>query len=245
MEKRLIVNLDDLSYEVEEKDSSGEKCIGAGKRGTLPWGVYQTPKDVPFLFSGRCTASRGGAWYWRLPGQVVRGYGKYQPYLEFLFSGEVEVTSRRDTIPKDGWGWRQGDHKWVYLRGVITPIPEAQFEASFGEINLNFFKKEVQGRLAIYRVSPAKVVNEESVDLSSEEVACIEQAALGFGGRRKIYNHQFFGTCRVFWLGKTDWLVIVSQDVQVVSPDHLTEPLALEAGWYFATHPAPTAEGVD
>ncbi len=60
-------------------------------------------------------------------------------------------------------------------------------------------------------------------------------------GRRKIYNHQFFGYCKILWLGGEKWGIYIpnGQGVKVVSPDHLDSPLMLGEGWWVATHPTP------
>lgn len=210
------------------------------RKGILPWGIYSTPPGEVFLFSGKTLSSRAGAWYWKLPKEAVRGYGLYEPFCEFIFDGEIEVTSRRNDIPKDGWGWRVDTRKWVYLRGEIFSVPEQRFEQALAERNYPLYYEVSQGHLLLRKTD----------DLPE----MIKEEASHFVGRRKIFNHQFFGDCGIFYTGCCNegsprllsWVIVVSGETIVVSPDHLFEPVALAAGTYVACHPEPTpAEGVD
>jgi hypothetical protein len=81
-----------------------------------------------------------------------------------------------------------------------------------------------------------------------------------FPHRRKVFNHQLFGAgVRVYFLphvpevhgtdGDPDqlqWLIWVPEEADVVSPDHLDQPLRLASGLYWAAHPRPSnRRGVD
>jgi len=214
----------------------------------LPWG---TVKVEGCRFQGNLYSSRGGAWYWKLPRAAIVGYGNFNPYAEFYFTGTVERCSRRDEIPDDGWGWRHGDRCWVYLVGEIYPTWQTRIEELLSRdirIRQGFVpypQSEKQGHLEITGVgwTPARVV--------AEKFNGWKDGALS---RRRIFNHQFFGDCDIFWVRapngiewvNTDetgmWLINVRETTFVVSPEHTDEPLVLFVGWYLAEHPWPAAE---
>jgi hypothetical protein len=226
----------------------------------LPWGVSRFRGWT--RVSGRPRSSRAGAWYFKAPAFAVVGYGRHQPYLEFLFRGEVERTARRDDIPGDGAGFRVGDRTWLYFRGQFRPTPRAVLErflsicchidVDSGE-DKSLPAPSLQGHLTVRRYPDHEVP--ATLPLM-ERIARSSRLREVFPHRRRIFNHQFFGEgVRVYFLphiprvGDPDqlqWLVWVPGEANVVSPDHLDQPLGLARGLYWAAHPRPTPrKGVD
>jgi len=213
------INLNRVSYRLPEPQDGCEY--------PLPWGKMNvTGAEV----SGSVFRSRGGHWDWNLPEFAISGYGRYCPYVEFLFTGEISVINLPSSeglkwLKLGAFGCRRGSRKWIFFRGDLIPTERMECEGWIDEIRPQLEQVEEkieQGGLSLYR----------STD-----------PGLNFDGiqsRRKIFNHQFFGDCRVLWNWrvKTEWMVVVNDDlVRVVSPDHLDQPLILGAGTYFAYHP--------
>lgn len=215
----------------------------------LPWGIVELETC---RFYGSLYSSRGGAWYWRLPREAIVGYGEFRPYADFYFTGTVERCHRRDDIPESGWGWRHGDRCWVYLVGKISPTWQTRIEELLSHdirMKRGFVpsaQSERQGHLELIEVggeTPARVV-----------VRRLNGWKDGPLSRRRIFNHQFFGDCDIFWVRSPDgierthfekegmWLVNVRDKTFVVSPDHTNRPIVLFGGWYLARHPWPAEE---
>lgn len=224
----------------------------------LPWGVSHVDRWA--RVSGRPRSSRAGAWYFKAPSFALVGYGEFEPYTEFLFRGEVERTKRRDDIPADGAGFRVGPRDWLYFRGQFKPTPRALLEQRLA-FNYHYdlgIAAEVlplvgtQGHLSLRSLSGAEIISE--IRLMERISASFRLRSEVFPHRRRIFNHQFFGRdVRVYFLphvpevhgaeypDQLQWLVWVPEEADVVSPDHLDEPLYLPRGLYWAAHPRPAA----
>jgi hypothetical protein len=231
----------------------------------LPWGVAHIGTWT--RVSGHPRSSRAGAWYFKAPAFSFIGYGQYQPYLEFLFKGAVERTKRRDDIPGDGAGFRVGERTWLYFRGQFRPTPRALLEQRLSiryRYDLTTADEVLplvgtQGHLTLRSLSWSGEDNIATLRLM-ERIAGSCRLREVFPHRRKIFNHQFFGMdVRVYHLphvpevhgepmdpDQLQWVVWVPEEADVVSPDHLDQPLRLASGLYWAAHPHPTpGKGVD
>ncbi len=213
--------------------------VGCHDDVPLPWGTVNVETC---RISGRLHSTRGGAWYWRLPEDAIIGYGEFCPYVDFYFSGRVERTSRRDDIPEDGWGMRIGDRCWLYLEGEISPCWLKRLENLLvcDQFGVNSEKAQRQGHLTVEDISmtPARLVA-QNFPLWKDTGHQMDLLT-----RRKIYNHQFFGDCRIFFVDDRRyrvepwvWLVYCVDSTWVVSPDHPDDPILLSPGWYRAEHP--------
>lgn len=238
---------------------------GHSEKWPLPWGVARIERWA--RVSGHPRSSRAGAWYFKVPAFAMIGYGLYQPYIEFLFRGTVERTSRRDDIPGDGAGFRMGSRTWLYFRGQIRPTPRALLEQRLG---FKYYYPDLgtaaevlplvgnQGHLSLRSLSGEEILSEIRL---MERISSSLRLQEVFPHRRRILNHQVFGGgVRVYFLphvhaavhgmdGAPDqlqWLVWVPKEAEVVSPDHLDQPIYLARGLYWAAHPRPTpGKGVD
>ena len=231
--KGIRVNLGSLEYLTPE-----------GKRGVLPWGTYHLENA---LFYGSVRSSRAGGWGWKLPNYTLIGYGQYCPYVEFVFSGSCRVFNGK-TWPgpeEEAWGWRIGDRKAIRLEGTIKPSPNYRLEMIAVKETAESVKEEwvwerkpyTQGHLEIRPIRPGS--------------PRFERLAMNWPWhRRRIFNHQFFGETRIFWVEKgpdsLTWLVLVGErGVKISSPDHILDPIQLWGGWYLASHPIPRDGGGD
>ena len=182
----------------------------------LPYGTIST---AGVLVRGKTISSKGGCWGWNFPASIVYGYGKYQPYIEGIFAWDITVSSTKD-IPH--CGMRIGDRKSIAFFGEWMQIREMSVESDLCDLQIQEGSEvALQGDLIIYYAS---------INISEKTLLPIIGNATG---RRKIGNHQFFGKCKIFHLN-TRWLIIASQEINVVSPDYILEPLRLSQGIYIA-----------
>ncbi|MEM4134438.1 MAG: hypothetical protein QXV73_04500 [Candidatus Micrarchaeia archaeon] len=197
----------------------------------LPWG---TIKVISAYIRGRTYQSKGGAWYWCLPEWAVTGRG-YCPSAEFYFTGDIIVTRERDFPPPYKWGWRVDQERWVYLDGRIYPSELTKIESLLSRVKiLGTGEKIKQGSLKILPCF---------IDERDPYWGRAQKYFDSTPGRRRIYNHQFFGGgCKIFRIKKDteeEYLLISQNFVHVVSPDHMDEPILLKGGVYKVTHPLP------
>lgn len=201
----------------------------------IPWGRM----NGTFIIRGNPYSSAGGKWYFRLPGIGRMGYGTYNPFYEFIFRGDIEVSSERDSNHfKDCYGWRAGCNKWIYLHGKVYPtrsfIFEMKLQNKFFEYIDMYWNEGIQGHLFI-----------KEIYVPDDEMKKIKMESKELEGRRRIYNHQFFGDYKVFYIGFNTWVLFVNKDgVKIVSPDHLENPISLDKGVYICKHPSP-GEAID
>lgn len=228
----------------------------------FPWGVAHIDKWTHV--SGSPRSSRAGAWYFKAPNFATVGYGLYQPYLEFLFKGTVERTKRRDDIPADGAGFRVGERDWLYFKGQFRPTPRALLEQRLSFVYYYDIDTAAdvlplvgtQGHLTIRSFSGDDTIFDIKL---MERITSSQKLKEVFPHRRKIFNHQVFGgDVRIYFLpyvpevhgekgsrNQLQWIIWVPENADVVSPDHLDEPLFLPRGLYWATHPQPNKKGTD
>jgi hypothetical protein len=250
---KISLHVHDCTYRLE----------GHSEKWPIPWGVSRTGVGWAHV-SGRPRSSRAGAWYYQAPRFSVIGYGHYEPYLEFLFRGEVERTSRRDSIPADGAGFRVGQRTWLYFRGEFRPTPRALLEQRLA-INCRYDLGGGAEVLPLVGTQGNLSLRSLSGEGLSSEIRLMERISSSrlnevFPHRHRILNHQVFGgDVRVYLLphvpevhgsavypDQLQWLVWVPGEAKVVSPDHLDQPIYLVRGLYLAAHPRPAAgKGVD
>lgn len=209
----------------------------------LPWGEY----EIEATISGTPFSSRIGAWYWRLPDFAIMGYGEYNPWVKFRFTGTLKVVNgrRRDFPGGLRWGWRQGHSKWVYLDGKISPCDEYIAEKLFLKI-YNEKKMQVKG-FERYVCEQGHLQGEQLTYVSEavmtdERFSRVRETRFS---RRKIFNHQFFGDIQILYIENETWAVIAPDGGSVVSPDHLDEPIRLEKGITIFKHPFPQGDDID
>jgi hypothetical protein len=238
----------------------------------LPWGETAV-EDAEVI--GHLYSSRGGAWGWILPPYTIIGYGRYNPIAKFYFSGKIRITPEKIIGGLDGYGkpireygMRIGDRKKIVFDGVFTPSELYRVEG----ICRRYFTKEFvqsvrqycladenlcfkqQGHLIIYPLSIREDWNNLAKLLSNKIDTLIKNGeaqgnwAFHSVNRRKIYNHQFFGKVKIYWLSDSYWAIRVfrNEKTRVVSPDHLVEPVVIYGqdntdGWYIAEHPLPSS----
>lgn len=232
---------------------SGHYSLGENNRTQfpLPYGTYSVNAEV----KGNAYSSNGGCWRWNFPELAVVGYGEYNPYINFFFQGQVSVL-RKKSIPDGEWGMRIGDRKVIvfhkegallypsdlvrvegYLRALCPPVLLLEGEAIPMTLNDQTVK---QGHLEICEM-PTDFKPAPNFSIVGDRFV---------PGRRKVYNHQFFGDCRIYHVEGGLWLVgcFGNNETKVVSPDHLDEPIELrgdeEGRWYLVGHPLPES-GID
>jgi len=209
-----------------------------GRWYPLPWGEIQVENVLVY---GGIYNSKGGCWYFILPEYCYVGYGRYNPYVEFYFTGLIEITRRRrDDF---SFGGRIGDSKWMYFRGKIVPTERYRIERLFFKyplVKVGYWDSQGSLRVEIVDKRPLEEVKKKLLHRGES-----------IPSRRKIFNHQFFGDCNILFnplsrgSDELQWLVECDSEVEVVSPDHLNQPMVLKPGWYLATHPYPGRKGVD
>jgi len=210
---------------------------------SLPWGKMEVENVT---ISGDPWSSAGGAWYWELPNFCIMGYGQYNPWVKFKFSGTITVTRERNFPRGIKWGWRQTRGKWVYLTGNITPceeyIAEKLFQKIYKEKERIILENYPWVELNKYPFKQGHLEGKTNLGLSriiTEDERFGRVQAVNFS-RRKIFNHQFFGKdIQILYIDLETWAAIAPEGGNVVSPDHLDEPLKLEKGITIFTHPFP------
>lgn len=209
----------------------------------LPWGEMKIENAT---ISGTPWASAGGAWYWELPDFCIMGYGKYNPWVKFKFSGTIIVTKKRDYFKNRPsgfgyrWGWRQDDTRWVYLDGKISPCDEYIAEKLFQKIYNEKKREKENDSYDEYSQGHLQGKYYYSICASIIEDKRFKKITDTHFSRRKIFNHQFFGRgIQVLYIAPETWAVISPNGGQVVSPDHLDEPMKLIEGITIFTHPFP------
>jgi hypothetical protein len=160
-----------------------------------------------------------------------------------------------------------GARTWLYFRGEFRPTPRALLEQ---RLAFNCYYDLGTAAEVLPLVGTQGHLSLRSLSLSGEdlrsEIRLMERISSSFRlnnevfpHRRRILNHQFFGDVRVYFLphvpevhgaaeypDQLQWLVWVPEEADVVSPDHLDQPIYLARGLYWATHPRPAAgKGVD
>ena len=215
----------------------------------LPWGEMEM-KNV--TISGAPWSSAGGAWYWELPDFCIMGYGKYNPWVKFRFSGTIIVTQQRDHFidrpPGFGfrWGWRQGDSKWVYLLGKLSPCDEYIAEKLFLKIYNEKKREKENDYCNEYSQGHLYGKHYHAINKSVIEDERFKKITDTYFSRRKIFNHQFFGeNIQILYIQSETWAVIAPNGGRIVSPDHLNEPIHLEEGITIFSHPFPDGDDID
>jgi hypothetical protein len=258
-------------------DGFAEYSIDHGEWYPLPWGTTVIKEMAKVI--GHLYQSRGGCWYWRLPGRAIIGYGRYNPTANFYFQGKIivkndkflEERNESGQIIRSFSGMRIGDRKVILFDGKIIPSELFRIETFVGKyLSPNFvysakqycLDDEVgnfyrQGHLVIYPLFIREDWDNLSQFLSQKIDKMIENGKsqnnwdFEYANRRKIFNHQFFGRLRIYWLGDSYWAIRVFRggEVKVVSPDHLEEPIVLWAdgrdAWYIAEHNLPIGNNAD
>jgi len=212
----------------------------------LPWGEMQVENVT---ISGTPWSSHGGAWYWKLPDFCIMGYGPYSPWVKFRFTGTIVITNERDFPYPFKLGWRQDDSKWVYLNGKLSPCDEYITEKGFKKLFSYFEKlKMVKDNEYLIECSQGHLrgkyypVISDSITDNEKYLKIISSRF----SRRKIFNHQFFGkNIQILYIDKEIWAVIAPEGGNVVSPDHLDEPIHIEKGITIFTHPFPDDDDID
>lgn len=209
----------------------------------LPWGKY----EIEGAIEGSVYSSAGGAWYWRLPGYAIMGYGQYCPWVKFNFSGTIWVTTERDfpaTCFK--YGWRQNDRKWVYLCGKISPCEEYIAEKSMKKLYDFYAKQESLLRDSwTEEIEQGHLTGKYDPELSRliQKDPKFKKIEDTYFSRRKIFNHQFFGkNIQILYLGDATWSVYAPESGCIVSPDHLDEPIQFGEGISIFHHPFPVGD---
>ena len=199
----------------------------------LPYGKMYVKNCRLF---GNVYSTRGGKWKWHLPSKCIVGYGEYNPYADFYFTGNLSVSLGENHFSTYYLRTADLKNRWLTFEGNFKPSNLWKVENILKNLNLTKWRLEVsarQGHLEIWTASP----NYRLYD--------IKDTITKVFGRRKILNHQFFGDCRIYHIGNFNFVIIVSGITKVVSPDHLEEPILLREGVYIASHPAPSVNGVD
>ena len=244
------------------------KGSGCKKWYPLPYGENLFEEPVKVI--GSLYKSKGGCWYWHLPKYAIVGYGRYNPAASFYFKGQVLVKNEKD-LSEYGtphlYGMRIGERKVIIFKGRILPSELYILESALRKYLTEEFISSVrwyclsdevrnfirQGHLTLYPLT----IKKEWVNLGNFLVKKIdliikkgeEKNNFSFydAHRRRIFNHQFFGRARIYWLGNEYWLIRVykGEEVFIVSPDHLLEPIILsgEKGdtLFIAEHPLPSS----
>jgi hypothetical protein len=245
-------------------------ATGYQKWYPLPYGVnlFENLVRVTGTLYKPIQSKRGGYWGWHFPKYVIIGYGKYNPAVLFYFKGKIMV-KREKVLNNEGkiYGMRIGEKKVILFDGIILPselyIIESvvrkylteEFIFSVRRFCLsnevrNFIK---QGHLTLYPLTIKKewvnlgnflTKKIDSIIKKGEEKGNLD---LYDAHRRRIFNHQFFGKARIYWLGKEYWAIRVFKggEVFITSPDHLLEPIVLSGEkkdvWFIAKHPFPSS----
>lgn len=220
---------------------SGHYSLGSdGTQFPLPYGTYAVNAEV----KGQAYSSNGGCWRWSFPELAVVGYGEYNPYINFFFQGQVSVLGEK-SIPDGEWGMRIGDRRVIVFHregALIFPSDLIMVEGYLRSFYRSSPLSEetmspivTQGHLEIFEM-PADFKPATNFSVVGDRFV---------SGRRKVYNHQFFGDCRIYHVEGGLWLVGCFGDdgTKVVSPDHIDEPIELrgdaEGRWYLVGHPLP------
>jgi hypothetical protein len=226
-----------LKYLVIDGDENGWNYIS--RSFPLPWGEMEV-EDA--LIEGNPWQSRGGAWYWKLPPYCIMGYGDYNPYMKFKFTGTIHVTSRYGFKGGHKYGWRQGYSKWVYLDGKIYPCDAYKAEHRMRKL-VDYYSLYPHAKWHRFEFSQGHLEGKNYINLSSliqkdRQFKSIMDTPFS---RWKIFNHQSFGDCRIWYIGDETWVVYAaSEDVKLVSPDHLDKPVEIPQGISIITHPFPS-----
>jgi hypothetical protein len=210
----------------------------------LPWGYMEVENC---LIEGSVFQSAGGCWYWKLPEYCIMGYGQYDPYVRFRFTGTIRVTKERDFCNGfKKYGWRQNHSKWIYLDGKITPcqeyIKEKKLEKIINKYTWGYHYSDIEGDEE-YQQGHLTVIHNHSLAVKIIEDPKFEEVTKIYFSRRKIYNHQFFGDVQILRIANDQswacWVIIAPNGGKIVSPDHLDEPIELIPGLSFCFHPQP------
>lgn len=232
MEETIIINMNDGKYYLPSK----------GGWYPLPYGVF---KVEGALVKGRPFASRGGRWYYKLPDFSVIGYGRYCPYREFSFSGEIIVSKYEENY--DCWMWRQSLDKWIYLKGEAKMSMRKKIEMTvkcqLEDKKLDFVGE--QGKLKVFKTNINLIHNDNVEEFDSKILH--DENMNNKRGFYPFFNHQ------VFFSDVTDEFahVILERNdiikvgliphphydydrvivISIVSPDHFYQPLMVETKW--------------
>ena len=201
----------------------------------LPYGKIYVKNARLF---GKVYSSYGGGWKWNLPKKCIIGYGKYNPYAEFYFTGNLHIDSKKNVCYDYYLKIFNLRYRWLYFDGQFKSSKLWKVESILKSLNLDkWVWYTSQGNLEVWFAK----LNYKLID--------IMDIITNVNGRRKIFNHQFFGYCRIYYIGNSDgnynFVVIVKDTTKVVSPNHLEKPFELKKGIYLASHPEPILEGVD
>ncbi len=228
--KRLTIKIDNGTY---------SPFLNGRTFYPLPYGWMKVENA---LIKGNCWNSHGGRWYYRLPDFCYVGYGRYAPYAEFYFTGIVVVTRERDfvnhPIEQEWYGGRMSTNRWIYFKGEFKPSKLFRAERIIRELIRKCVEiphtEMSQGHLLLKRIEEPPLF-QNFLDTVVPD-------------RRRIFNHQFYGYYRIFYLGDgwgRKWVVFCDGEVKVVSPDHLDQPLILDRGAWIAEHPLPGGDDND
>lgn len=222
--ENIVININDLMYKV---DKCNYWC-------PLPYGNISVKNARLF---GSVLSTRGGGWRWNLPEKCIVDYKQYSPYTDFNFTGQLNVSVKEN----EGYTYflRSSDRKsrWLHFDGQFKASKLYKFENILKQLNFTKWQENgQQGHLSVWSIKP----NMKLYDIMS--YPSVSQIV----GRKRIFNHQFFGDCKIYNINKNfDFLLFVRDITYVVSPDHIDNPIILGNGFYFASHPEPTPVGVD
>jgi hypothetical protein len=251
-----------------------EYNINAGEWIPLPWGEIEFKEFIKVI--GHLYQSRGGHWIWDFPPQAIIGYGRFNPTALFYFTGKVKVKYDKVLFEENGGkikffnGMRIGEKKVIIFDGKIIPSEifrienvvrkyfNEQFIFSVRQYCLsnnvkNFYR---QGHLDVFPLFIREDWDNLSQFISKKLDEVIENGKIKnnwdyeFVNRRKIFNHQFFGNIKIYWLGEDYWAIrlINGGEAYIVSPDHIQEPVILYSkkdAWFIAEHPLPSSNNTD
>lgn len=217
----ITININNLNY-----------SINGYQWYPLPYGNLMVSNARIF---GRALSTSGGGWKWNLPEKCIVGYGAYSPYVEFFFSGNLNIASKEDDLYTYFLRSNDRRNRWLHFEGRFKASQLYKLENILRNLNLTDWQLNArQGHLSIWSVRPNMRLY-DILNLPSAQIV----------GRRKILNHQFFGNCGIFHIGNFSFVIFVRDTTYVVSPDHLDRPIVLGNGVYLASHPAPSVNGVD
>jgi len=250
--------------------SFAEYNLNQGEWIPLPWGEIELKEVVQVI--GHLYQSRRGCWYWHLPKETIIGYGRYNPTAKFYFQGKVSIINDKTLFKNEKlqYGMRIGDRKSIIFDGRFIPSEifrvesivrkylQPEFISSVRQYCLSdevkiFYR---QGHLDIFPLFIREDWDNLSQFLSKKLDYIIQKGKIEnnwdyeFVNRNRIFNHQFFGNIKIYWLGEDYWAIrlINGGEAYIVSPDHIIEPVILYSkkdAWFFAEHPLPSSNNTD